>query len=69
MKKYTVFWQYIANSGVIVLSADSPESAIARVVESYNSEFRQKANLFAFEGEPIAERISEVYPEKISRWP
>lgn len=71
MKRYTVIWLYIANSGVISLTARDADHAISRVLDDLyagNHDFRAKANFFAFEGDPVAEKISERYPEKIFRW-
>lgn len=69
MKDFTVVWHYIANYGVCAVRADSAESAIESVLETYgNTEFREKANLFAFEGDPAAVHTSAKYPEKVVNW-
>ena len=37
MKKYMVFWQRMANSGIITINADSAEEAIS--ILGYNKKF------------------------------
>lgn len=68
MLKFTVVWHYIANYGVVQLEAPSAERAIESVRLGFSEDFRLKANLFAFVGEPVAVHTSDKYPEKIARW-
>lgn len=54
--KYTVIWHYIANySSAIPVFAQSPSHAAEQVYDFYksNPEFREKATLFVFEGDPV----------------
>lgn len=69
-KIYTVVWHYIGNHGVVTLQADSAEQAVEKIRTVYDSEFKLKGALFAFEGHPAHVHTPEKYPETahIQNW-
>lgn len=54
MRKYTVIWFYVANYGKVTVEAVSAGAAIDSVIAGYSKDFKERARIYAFEGEPDA---------------
>jgi hypothetical protein len=68
MREYTVIWHYIANYGTIQLQAQDPVDAMEKAVGHFSDDFKQKANVFVFNGVAAIAQISAdpKYAEKVS---
>jgi hypothetical protein len=65
MKVYTVFWNFVANSGTRTVQAHTESHAIRQVIGSYGPEFGQKATLCAVQGVHVFKRASGMLEPEV----
>jgi hypothetical protein len=60
MKKYWVFWTYIANyGGPWEHEAESAEHAAEKVVQGFSEDFAKRGSVFVFDHPPVFTRKGE----------